>query len=659
MKRSLTRTIVVGIIFLVAILEVGAASIGYIIFTDVGEEQYKDYANFTAQTAAKFIDVSTLETHLETQEKDDAYLQIESTLQTMADNDDCDIIYVAVVDTSTKTRTYIYDVVSEDSELYPYEIGYTDTAEESFLEEYQSIASGQESVKNTVYGESEILGAYSTSIVPLKNENGDVIAICGVVRTMDSLVEGRHSYLQQLMIWAVLIAIVSVAIGIYIFRRTIVHPIQTVVDETKRFSNTRDVHGKTLYEVIDAENEIGYLARSIDEMENSIVQSVDRLVEVTAKQNRVDAELEIAQKIQSNALPNVDMGIENVEIDAIMDPAKEIGGDFYDCFIVDENHLALVIADVSGKGIPAALLMMVAKMLIKTMMLEYKDPSKVFEVVNEKLCENNESSMFVTAWLGLLDIQTGELVACNAGHEYPILKKDTFEVFKDKHSFVLGGMEGMVYPSYTLQLEKNDVLFLYTDGLPEAIDRKKEQFGLERVLHALNRGQDKSVKDIISNVILDVGNFVEDEEQFDDTTMLCIRFKGQKRSLTLEADVKNIDRINDFIDQEVGGNLDMKSLTQIHIATDEIVNNIASYAYDQSGDITIEIEIDKGVQITFIDHGKPYNPLQHEDPDVSLDAESRHIGGLGIYLTKQLMDDVAYEFKDHKNYLTIKKNPKD
>jgi sigma-B regulation protein RsbU (phosphoserine phosphatase) len=222
-----------------------------------------------------------------------------------------------------------------------------------------------------------------------------------------------------------------------------------------------------------------------------------------------------------------------------MDPAKEVGGDFYDFFLIDDDHLGLVMADVSGKGIPAALFMMIAKSLVKNCAMLGRSPAEILETTNESICANNREEMFVTVWVGILEISTGKLTAANAGHEYPTIKRadSGFEIYKDKHGFVIGGMEGMIYKEYTIDLSPGDKLFLYTDGVPEATDRENQLFGTERMLAALNSAPEASPQDILRNVRRAVDLFVQNEEQFDDLTMLCIEYKGVEVPESAEADI--------------------------------------------------------------------------------------------------------------------------
>ena len=245
-----------------------------------------------------------------------------------------------------------------------------------------------------------------------------------------------------------------------------------------------------------------------------------------------EKELDVATRIQANMLPNTFPFLpDRTEFDlyASMTPAKEVGGDFYDFFMVDDEHLALVIADVSGKGIPAALFMMASKILIKNTVMTGKSPGEVLRTVNNQICENNQEEMFVTVWLGILDLTDGTLVSANAGHEYPILKAPDgdFELIKAKHSFVVGGMKGLKYREFKMQLLPGSKLFLYTDGVPEAETKGEKQYGYDRFLTALNRQKNGSPQVLLTAVEADVQEFVQEYPQFDDLTMLCIHYIGK------------------------------------------------------------------------------------------------------------------------------------
>ena len=248
------------------------------------------------------------------------------------------------------------------------------------------------------------------------------------------------------------------------------------------------------------------------------------------EKERITTELQMAKRIQSSMLPHIFPPFpdrKEFDVYASMDPARDVGGDFYDFFLIDEDHLCLVMADVSGKGIPAALFMMISKVILQSCAMLGRSPGEILTKTNEAICSDNQVDMFVTVWLGILEISTGKITAANAGHEYPVLKQNgQFELLKDKHGFVIGGMEGMRYKEYELRLLPGDKIFLYTDGVPEATDAESKMFGTDRMLAALNEAPEAAPETILKNVRTAVDGFVKDAEQFDDLTMLCLEYKG-------------------------------------------------------------------------------------------------------------------------------------
>ncbi|MBR0162488.1 MAG: PP2C family protein-serine/threonine phosphatase, partial [Oscillospiraceae bacterium] len=246
---------------------------------------------------------------------------------------------------------------------------------------------------------------------------------------------------------------------------------------------------------------------------------------------RIGTELSLATNIQASMLPHIFPAFPDrpeFEIYASMAPAKEVGGDFYDYFLIDDDHLGMVIADVSGKGVPAALFMMASKIILQSVAMMGMSPAGILQKTNEAICSNNEAQMFVTVWLGILELSTGKLTAANAGHEFPALKQPggVFELYKDKHGFVIGGMESVRYKEYEIHLQPGSKLFVYTDGVAEATSAEKELFGTGRMIEALNADPDAAPQQILRNVRTSVDRFVKEAEQFDDLTMLCVEYKG-------------------------------------------------------------------------------------------------------------------------------------
>ncbi len=316
---------------------------------------------------------------------------------------------------------------------------------------------------------------------------------------------------------------------IYIF---VLRPLKKVQTNIRLYRRTKDSAAVIAdLEQIRPGNEIGELSEDIRDLALEIDSYTRQIETVTAEKQRVSTELSMATQIQAGMLPGIFPPFpERSEFDlyASMDPAREVGGDFYDFFLVDDDHLCMVMADVSGKGVPAALFMMASKIILSNNAMMGKSPAQILADTNTAICANNKMEMFVTVWLGILEISTGRLTAANAGHEYPVLMQPggSFALVKDKHGFVIGGMEGMHYREYELQLKPGAKLFLYTDGVPEATDSSQALFGSDRMLEALNRDRDATPEQLLRSVRSAADAFVGDAEQFDDLTMLCMEYRG-------------------------------------------------------------------------------------------------------------------------------------
>ena len=307
----------------------------------------------------------------------------------------------------------------------------------------------------------------------------------------------------------------------------IVKPIEQMTRDIIRSGITGELF--KMKDCYRTDDEIELLAESFDEISRKTRLYIEEIKEITREKERVSTELKMANLIQSSMLPHIFPAFPDrreFDLYAAMDPAKEVGGDFYDFFLIDDDHLCMVMADVSGKGIPAALFMMISKVILQSCAMLGQSTAEILNKTNEALCSSNQVEMFVTVWLGIMEISTGKVSAANAGHEYPILKKgDRFEMFKDRHGFVIGGMDGIKYKEYQFQMEEGDKLFLYTDGVPEATDAGNNMFGIDRMIDALNQDPEASPQQILINVRRAVDGFVQDAEQFDDLTMLCMEYK--------------------------------------------------------------------------------------------------------------------------------------
>ena len=312
----------------------------------------------------------------------------------------------------------------------------------------------------------------------------------------------------------------------------VIRPLQKVGSNIRDYKDSKDSSEvEKGLSTMNSNNEIGGLAEDFTAMAKEIDKYVEELSTVTAEKERITTELTLGRTIQTSMLPHEFPPFpdrKEFDIFATMEPAREVGGDFYDFFMIDDDHLGLVIADVSGKGIPAALFMMASRIIVQSCAMHGESAGAILETTNNTLCANNQAEMFLTAWVGILEISTGRLTAANAGHEYPSVRKagDFFELHKDEHGFVIGAMEDLKYKEYELQLEPGASIFVYTDGVPEASDPDRALFGTDRMLIALNRDPDAAPEQVLRNVHDDVDRFVRDAEQFDDLTMMCIKYNG-------------------------------------------------------------------------------------------------------------------------------------
>lgn len=391
---------------------------------------------------------------------------------------------------------------------------------------------------------------------------------------------------------------------------------------------------------------------------NSTVDTLKRYIKEADE--RIDKELEFARQIQHSALPSVFPPYPNrtdFDIYAQMHTAKEVGGDFYDFYLIGEDNLAFLIADVSGKGIPAAMFMMTAKTLIKSLVESGIDASEAFTRANNKLCENNESGMFVTAWLGILDLNTGLLKYVNAGHNPPLIKRNGtyFEYICSKPNFILAGVENIKYKGNEIQLSPGDEVFLYTDGVTEANNISYELFSEDRLLESLNEKKSLTVKYLCNKVKNDVDRFVGNALQSDDITMLAVKLNCllSDDSITVSPDDSSMNLVYNFIDKKLKDlEIDKLISSKIKLVTDEIYSNIINYSGATRAKVSF-CRTDKSIYLTFYDNGKRYNPLATESPDTSLSAKDRDEGGLGIYIVKKTASRIDYSNKDGYNILTI------
>ena len=408
--------------------------------------------------------------------------------------------------------------------------------EEIPLEDFQDYPDNSV-IPPTVY-RSEF-GWLCTAMYPVAStETGKAIAIAGVDINMTEIMHVRYSFLLQSLLFVLILTVLASVISMLLVNHIAVNPLQRLAQAATGFAKENEGDAFSKEDVIElnihSRDEIGDLYREIRSMQSRIVDYTQNLTQVTAERERVNTELRTATQIQEAMLPSRFPAFperKDFDLYARMDPAKEVGGDFYDFFLIDDDHLAMVIADVSDKGVPAALFMMSSKILISYRAKMGGSPSEILTAVNDEIAKNSTMKMFVTVWLGILELSTGKLTCANAGHEYPVFRGQdgVFRLLKDKHGLVVGAMKGIRYRDYEVQMLPGDAVFVYTDGVPEASNMSDEFYGMERMQEALNRLADRSPREILDGIRADVDAFAGDARQFDDLTMLCLEYRGEEK----------------------------------------------------------------------------------------------------------------------------------
>ena len=685
-----------SVILAVAAILVGLASHGYALLNQHLAVAY-NYAAVTAELLENEIDVVALSENVTeiyrslpdeehaaqdtlryrehffgaSNESTSDYYRALSILRRLMNDADIEYIYLGMFDPETDSLVYMVDPDQSDSS----EMGKWEPVDP---EEVHAFLDWSGEGYPSYIGWTRQYGWLGTCGAPVANEDGETVAFLFADVSIRSIATQLLAYAAQFSIVMLVLIIVAANLITRHFQDTLVAPINQIAEAAESYTEDRERGSDAVDHFakldIHTGDEVENLALIMSDMEHGLAEYEANLERVNAERGRIGAELNLASTLQSRMIPNVFPPFpDRTEFDiyAAMKPAREVGGDFYDFFFIDDDHLALVIADVSGKGVPSALFMMMTKILINDHAMLGGTPAQILTDVNRAVCANNPVDMFVTVWLGILEVSTGRLTAANAGHEHPIVQDGhgRFETLRDRHGFVLGGDVDTVYHDCELTLEPGGSIFVHTDGITEAKGGSGELFGSKRLLASLNGHQDGASDEIIGGVLADVEQFVGDSPQFDDITMLCLHYRGPERSksegehmavMTIDATVENIEAVTEFVNEHLEKLCcPPKAQMQIDIAIDELFSNISLYAYaPDTGPATVCVDVEENplsVILTFIDNGKPFDPLSTDDPDVTLPAEKREIGGLGVFLVKKTMDSIDYEYKDGQNILRIKK----
>jgi sigma-B regulation protein RsbU (phosphoserine phosphatase) len=400
-------------------------------------------------------------------------------------------------------------------------------------------------------------------------------------------------------------------------------------------------------------------------------ESFENLQRTTSAKERMESELNIGRDIQMRMLPMVFPAFPHrreFDVHAVLHPAREVGGDFYDFFMVDEDRVCFGIGDVSGKGVPSALFMAMTKTLIKSRASNDLSPASILTHVNDEMAEDNDSAMFVTIWLGILDLRDGTVTYTNAGHNPPYARRadGSLERMAKRHGPVVGAMEGMVYGEAELVLHPGDAVLLYTDGVTEAMDPTQALYEEHRLVSALEAGATGIPEELVRVTVDDVWRFQADADQADDITVLALVYRGAPEgatrksfSVTVGTDLAEIDRVNAAFGEFAEAHaLTSKVRRSVSVVFDELLNNTISYGFEgrDDGEITIDVELSADrLSVTVTDDGRPFNPFGTAPPDTQLSVEEREIGGLGIHMVRQMMDEVSYHRRTDRNVVILAK----
>lgn len=556
MKLSLRQKTVCMILLLALALTITAAAVGYDVYAGTMDAHYQMLAMNVSKTAASLVNAEEVRELvaqvMEIYRKDPAptydsdeewaeylsqytgiseqesFTTLYDTLYKIKTANNVLSLYISYMDSESMTGIYIIDADKTETGCP------TGTWDIIYPQNYEAMKHPENGFEAYIT-DTEEYGWLCSAGAAVLDDSGKAVAHVFTDISMESVMADRQAFLMRLC--AILIGITTVITLalIKVVNTALVKPINSLASAASSYVEAKEEGEVSALALLDIHtgDEVENLSHALKRMERDINGYIENLTHVTAEKERIGAELSVATHIQASMLPCIFPAFPNrreFDIYATMTPAKEVGGDFYDFFLVDDDHLAVVIADVSGKGVPAALFMVIAKTLIKDHTQSGKPPEEVFTEVNRQLCEANDENLFVTAWMGVLEISTGKLVYVNAGHNPPVIgrKNGETEFLRSRPGFVLAGLDFTKYRAGSLELMPGDLLYLYTDGVTEAMNTAQELYGEERLKRTLGANVSAAPEEIFKAVKKDLDDFVADAPQFDDITMLAMRYLGRE-----------------------------------------------------------------------------------------------------------------------------------
>ena len=536
-KFSLYLFTVISIIVLVGIFAFSVVYIGYREFERSFANEYNSSALNAANTCATYIDGDDIDDYLnnpEDYEIKSEYDKVNELMTDITEVQNMSVIFVIVPTSEYNYYTAVFDAVPKDSEYEPWKIGHVEqvVAEDS-KQLYQQLWEGHAEYGFIARLSSTESRPHVTACVPIKSSTtGEVKAILCAQRYVAQLQQAKRKYALSVGIVTFVISLIVIYISIQTIGSKIIKPIKAISDEAERFAAENTKTEKNSLRSISDIIEINGLAESIDKMEYDTVNYIRDLTAATAEKERLGADLDLAARIQNGMLMNKPLDRPEVDMAASMTPAKGVGGDFYDYFMVDDTHVAILVADVSDKGVGAAFFMSLSKTIIKTLATRGERPGEIIKHADMMISEKNSAGMFVTVWLGIIDLTNGHVVACNAGHDYPAIYREGqgFAVVKEVHGPPVAFMPDMDFPEIEYDLKPGERIFLYTDGLTDAKSIDGDRFGIDRIIEVLNANRNHNNESLLTVMRRAVDNFIGEEPLFDDTTMLGFTYLGPAQS---------------------------------------------------------------------------------------------------------------------------------
>ena len=551
-RNSLSRSLLIGCAVFITLLSLIMGSIGFLTYYNGIVGRYETYLHDILKLAMTEIDGDDLEHCVREKNKSEQYERTQDFLNRIKEYYDIKYIYIVKPMNLDETDNMM-DVMAgitraeaeEDYDYYSVELGrLTGDYYSPEIVRYYMDACAIPGEVSFYRNKSEEFGYMYTGMIPILDSAGEPVAVLAADLSMQEITRVWQRY------WMIVGAEILILVTFFLFsmyqwlRKRVIAPLKQLEEVSASFvESSRQTQDPSRIDFKRADihtgDEMEVLSDALNAMFDDTRRYMTNLLSVTAEKEKIGAELNVATQIQADMLPRIFPAFPDrreFDLYAFMHPAREVGGDFYDFFLIDEDHLCMVIADVSGKGVPAALFMVIAKTLIKNQAMMGDDPADILGKVNEQLCEGNDAMLFVTVWISILTISTGKGIAANAGHEHPVIRRagGSYELVIYRHSPAVAAMEGMRFRQHSFELHPGDRLFVYTDGVPEATNAENELFGNERMLDVLNSQPDRKPHALLETMKREIDVFVGEAPQFDDITMLCLDYFGPGREQKAE-----------------------------------------------------------------------------------------------------------------------------